>query len=43
MEIGLIAQIFEVCIIPLLGVLTTYFIKWLNAHMKEVKEKSLFL
>lgn len=40
MEIGLIAQIFEVCIIPLLGVLTTYFIKWLNAHMKEVKEKT---
>jgi len=40
MEIGLIAQIFEVCIIPLLGVLTTYFIKWLNTHMKEVKEKT---
>ena len=40
MGMELIIQIFEVCIIPLLGVLTTYFIKWLNAHMAEVKAKT---
>ena len=40
MELGLLVQIFEVCIIPLLGVLTTYFIKWLNTHMGEVKAKT---
>lgn len=40
MGIELIAQIFEVCIIPLLGILTTYFIKWLKAHMEEVKTKT---
>lgn len=38
-ELSLLVQIFEVCIIPLLGVLTTYFIKWLNAHMDEIKAK----
>ena len=40
MELSLLVQIFEVCIIPLLGVLTTYFIKWLDAHMGEVKAKT---
>ena len=40
MKLELIAQIFEVCVIPLLGILTTYFIKWLNAHMNEVKSKT---
>ena len=39
MELSLLVQIFEVCIIPLLGVLTTYFIKWLNTHMDEIKAK----
>ena len=39
MELSLLVQIFEVCIIPLLGVLTTYFIKWLNAHMDEIRTK----
>ena len=39
MELSLLVQIFEVCIIPLLGVLTTYFIKWLNAHMDEIRAK----
>lgn len=36
----LVVQIFQVCIIPLLGILTTYFIKWLNAHMEELKTKT---
>ena len=39
MGLELLIQIFEVCIIPLLGILTTYFIKWLNAHMDEVRAK----
>ena len=30
MTMELVAQIFEVCIIPLLGVLTAFFVKWVN-------------
>ena len=33
----LIATIFQVCIIPLLGVLTTFFVKWVNAKSAEIK------
>ena len=33
----LIANIFQVCIIPLLGVLTTFFVKWVNAKSAEIK------
>lgn len=33
----LIADVFRVCIIPLLGVLTTFFIKWVNAKSAEIK------
>ena len=36
MELELIAQIFEICILPLLGILTTYFIKWINIKMKDL-------
>ena len=36
-NIELIATIFEVCIIPILGVLTTFFIKWVNAKSKEIQ------
>ena len=32
----LIAQIFQVCIIPLLGVLTTYLIKFINSKTAEI-------
>ena len=32
----LVAQIFEVCIIPLLGILTTFFVKWVNAKLGEI-------
>ena len=32
----LVAQIFEVCIIPLLGILTTFFVKWVNAKLDEI-------
>ena len=32
-----LTMIFEVCIIPILGVLTTFFIKWVNAKSKEIQ------
>ena len=35
----LLFQIFEVCIIPLLGVLTTFFVKWVNAKSNEIQIK----
>lgn len=33
----ILIQIFEVCIIPLLGVLTTCLIKWINVKSNELK------
>lgn len=36
MDMELIVQIFEVCIIPLLGILTTYFVKLINAKIGEI-------
>ena len=33
----LLYQILEVCIIPLLGILTAYFIKWVNAKSVEIQ------
>lgn len=33
----LLAEIFTVCIIPLLGVLTAFFVKWVNAKSAEIK------
>lgn len=36
MTMELIAQIFEVCIIPLLGVLATFIIKYVNAKSAEI-------
>ena len=36
MGMELVAQIFEVCIIPLLGVLTAFFVKWVNAKTAEI-------
>lgn len=34
----LIPQLFEVCIIPLLGILTTFIVKFINAKMNEISE-----
>lgn len=34
----LITQIFEVCIIPLLGVLTTFLVRYINAKMKALAD-----
>ncbi len=36
----LITQIFEVCIIPLLSILTAFFVKWVNAKSAELATKS---
>ena len=33
----LIADIFQVCILPLLGVLTAFFVKWVNAKSVEIQ------
>ena len=33
----LIVDIFQVCIIPLLGVLTTFFVKWVNAQSMKIQ------
>ena len=39
MGMEMLAEIFEVCIIPLLGVLTAYFIKFVNAKSAEIDAK----
>lgn len=36
----LLTQIFEVCIIPLLGVLTAFIVKWVNAKSNEIKTQT---
>jgi len=36
----ILLQIAEVCIIPLLGLATTYFIKWVNTKTQEAKDKT---
>lgn len=40
MDMALIKEIFEVCVIPLLGVLTAYFVKWVNAKSAELVSKT---
>ena len=37
--IELINDIFQVCIIPLLGVLTTFFVKWVNMKSAEIQKQ----
>lgn len=36
----LLTQIFQVCIIPLLGVLTTFIIKWINVKSDQIQKKN---
>lgn len=36
----LITQIFQVCIIPLLGVLTTFIIKWINVKSDQIQKNN---
>ena len=33
----MLKQIFQVCIIPLLGILTVYIVKFINAKSEELK------
>lgn len=40
MDAELIAQIFEICLIPLLGIITRYIVKFINAKAKEVEAKA---
>lgn len=40
MNVELLTQIFELVILPLLGTLTIYAIKWINAKSKEIKIKN---
>ena len=35
-----LTQIFEVCIIPLLGILTTYIVKYIQVKSAEITEKT---
>lgn len=36
----LLIQIFQVCIIPLLGVLTTFIIKWINVKSDQIQKNN---
>lgn len=36
----LITQIFQVCIIPLLGVLTTFIVKWINVKSDQIQKNN---
>lgn len=40
MELELLFQIFELCIVPLLAVLTGYLVKWIKAKTAEATEKN---
>lgn len=39
MMIEMLQEIFEVCVIPLLGVLTVYVVKWINLKSADLTEK----
>jgi hypothetical protein len=36
----LLQQIFEVCVIPLLGILTTFLVKYLSSKINAVKQET---
>ena len=40
MDVQLVAQIFQICIIPLLAVLTTYIVKYIQVKSAEITAKS---
>lgn len=40
MSLELLQQIFEVCIIPLLGVLTGFLVKWISAKISEISNNT---
>lgn len=40
MSTELVAQIFEICIIPLLGALTVYLVGWIKAKSKKLQQET---
>ena len=38
--LNLINEIFQVCIVPLLGILTTYLVKYITIKMEEIQVKT---
>ena len=38
--IEMLSKIFEVCIIPLLGILTTYAVQWIKVQSQKVQEET---
>lgn len=40
MDVQLVAQIFQICIIPLLGILTTFLITWIKSKKDVLKQQT---
>ena len=40
MDVQLVAQIFQICIIPLLGILTTFLITWIKSKKDALKQQT---
>ena len=40
MDAQLVAQIFQICIIPLLGILTTFLISWIKSKKDALKQQT---
>ena len=40
MDITTIAKLFDLVVVPLLGALTIYAVKWINAKSEEIKTKT---
>ena len=38
--VELVNEIFQVCIVPLLGILTTYLVKYISIKMEEIQVKT---
>lgn len=36
----MLSKIFEVCIIPLLGILTTYLVQWVKSKSQQIQEQT---
>lgn len=40
MWIEMLMKIFELCVIPLLGILVSYLVQWIRAQSQHIKEKT---
>lgn len=40
MDVQLVTQIFQICIIPLLGILTTFLITWIKSKKDALKQQT---